>query len=176
MMDICVGTDNPLKVAATRAAFTVVFPDQELAVTGVHVDTSVSPQPIDADVSAGAIARARAAQGEAAFGVGIEAGILRLPGCDRYLNIQVCAVIDHTGALTIGTGPGFELPRPVTQQLLHGIELNHEISRIAGIAEIKKKSGAIGYLSAGRTNRFTITYTAVLMALIPYIRRDLFAT
>ncbi len=175
-MDIHVGTDNPLKVAATQAAFAVVFSDQELTVTGVHVDTSVSPQPIDADVSTGAIARARAARGEAAFGVGIEAGIVRLPGCNRYLNIQVCAVIDHTGALAIGTSPGFELPPPVVQQLLHGIELNHEMSRIAGIADIKQTIGAVGYLSAGKTDRFTLTYTAVLMALIPYIRRDLFVT
>ncbi len=173
-MDIHVGTDNPLKVAAARAAFTVVFPAQELAVTGVHVDTGVSPQPIDADVSAGAIARARAARGGAEFGVGIEAGILHLPGCDRYLNIQVCAIIDRTGVLTIGTSPGFELPPSVVQQLLHGIELNHAMSRIAGIDDIKRTVGAVGYLSAGKTDRFTLTYTAVLMALIPYIRRELF--
>ncbi len=174
-MNVHVGTANPLKIAATRAAFAKAFPDRKLNVTGIKVSPGVPPQPAGEEVTAGAIQRARSAQMGAEFGVGIEAGILRLPGLDRYLNMQVCAIVDRAGKLSIGSGPGFELPPSVLERLLHGTTLNHEMSRISGIDEIKEKIGAVGYLSAGRTNRFTVTYMTVLMALIPYIRRDLFA-
>jgi len=106
--------------------------------------------------------------------VGIEAGLVRLPRLDDYLNLQVCAIIDRDGRMTVGTGPGFVLPPSLISALQAGSTLNREMSRISGIPEIKAKSGAIGYLSAGVIDRFEITYTAVLMALIPRIRPELY--
>ncbi len=174
-MKVNVGTNNPLKVDAARAAFHTVFPSSLLDVVRVPVQAEVPPQPFEEEVVTGAINRAREALGAGDFGVGIEAGLLKLPGSDRYLNIQVCAIIDHAGKLSLGSGPGFELPPSVVNKLVHGTTLNHEMENISGITKIKEKEGAIGYLSAGRTGRFAITYTAVLMALIPYIRRELFS-
>ena len=52
-----------------------------------------------------------------------------------------------------------------------GSDLNREMSRISGIEEIREKIGAVGYLSNGLTDRLTITRDAVLMALIPRLKK-----
>ncbi len=173
-MKIHVGTGNPLKVKATRAAFQAAFSDRPIEVVQVAVSSDVPPQPFEDDVAKGAILRARKALRDADFGVGIEAGLVRLPGTERYLNLQVCAIIDRADNLRTGSGPGFELPSHLVTSLQHGSTLNREMSRISGIPEIKEGEGAIGYLTKGVIDRFEVTYTAVLMALVPWIRRDLF--
>jgi len=174
-MRIHVGTGNPLKVEATRAAFQTAFPGQALEVVRVAVASDVPPQPFGEEVAKGAITRARKALKDADFGVGIEAGLIKFPGIDRCLNLQVCAIVDRADRLYIGSGPGFELPPHLVTSLRHGSTLNREMSRISGIPEIKEKDGAIGYLTTGAIDRFKVTYEAVLMALIPQIRRDLYS-
>lgn len=166
-MKVRVGTRNPLKVRAAEAAFREAFPKEEFDVAAVPVETGVPAQPFDADVAAGAIRRAKEAIGDADFGVGIEAGLVCLPGCDRSLNLGLCAVVNRTGRVTLGSGPGFEVPPAVLARLEEGSTLNREMSRIAGIPEIKETTGAIGYLSGGRIDRFVVTRETVLMALIP---------
>jgi inosine/xanthosine triphosphatase len=171
-MKVRVGTRNPLKVRAVEAAFAEAFPDEEIDVAAASVESGVSAQPFGADVAVGAIRRAKAAIGDADFGVGIEAGLVHLPGCDRSLNLGLCAVVDRTGRVTLGSGPGFEVPPAVLARLEEGSTLNREMSRIAGIPEIKEKIGAIGHLSGGRIDRFAITRETVLMALIPRLKAD----
>ncbi len=168
-MRIHVGTRNPLKVRAARAGFALAFPGVPLEVSGVAVALDVPSQPFDAQVVEGAIARARRAVEGADCGVGIEAGLVRFPGCAEALSVQFCAVIDQGGWLTVGHGPGYTLPPSVLARLRAGSTLDREISALSGIDEVKEKAGAIGVLSGGRIDRFTITREAVLMALVPRI-------
>jgi len=166
-MRVNVGTRNALKVEAVRAAFANAFPGEALEVTGVAVESGVPSQPLDEEVARGAMARAQAALGDADFGVGIEAGLLFLPGADRPTSTGVCVVLDRTGRWTLGHSPGCELPPEVVARLREGSTLNREMSRISGIPEIKEKIGAIGYLSGGRITRLAVTRETVLMALLP---------
>jgi len=168
-MKVHVGTRNTLKVRAVRAAFAAVFGDESLDVVAVAIEGGVSSQPFDDEVVQGAICRARGALTGADYGVGIEAGLVRFPGYDDYLSVQFCAVLDRTGKLTVGHGPGYALPQAVLDRLMNGSTLNREMSRRSGIPEIKEKEGAIGILSGGRIDRFSITREAVVMALIPRI-------
>ena len=168
-MKIHVGTRNTLKVRAVRAGFAAAFGDESLDVVAMATEGGVSSQPFDDEVVQGAICRARRALTEADYGVGIEAGLVRFPGYDGYLSVQFCAVLDRTGRLTVGHGPGYTLPQEVLDRLMNGSTLNREMSRLSGIPEIKEKEGAIGILSGGRVGRFSITREAVLMALIPRI-------
>ena len=168
-MKIHVGTRNTLKVRAARAAFAAVFGDESLDVVAMATEGGVSSQPFDDEVVQGAICRARGVLAKADYGVGIEAGLVRFPGYDGYLSVQFCAVLDRTGRLTVGHGPGYTLPQEVLDRLTNGSTLNREMSRLSGIPEIKEKEGAIGILSGGRIDRFSITREAVLMALIPRI-------
>ena len=172
-MNVNVGTGNPLKVKAVRAAFVEVFQGESLNVKAVSVEVDIPSQPFGEAVIRGAIRRAKGALGDGHFGVGIEAGLIQLPGCDRPLNVQFCAIIDRSGRLTLGHGPGFELPEGVVEQLLRGSTLNREMSRLTGISEIKETIGAIGVLSGGRIDRAAVTREAVLMALVPRIGGEL---
>ena len=166
-MRVHVGTRNPLKVNAVRAAFTEIYPDVLPDVIAVPVKTDLPPQPIGEQVVQGAKARAQKALRDGDFGVGIEAGLVKFPGYEGYLNVQFCVVVDAERRMTVGHGPGFQLPPTIEAKLLAGSTLNREMSRVAGIPEIKSKMGAVGILSRGLIDRSTITREAVWMALIP---------
>jgi len=168
-MKVHVGTGNPIKVNAVQAAFETVYSQQPLAVRAVPVESGVPSQPFGDAVIRGAKRRATRALGDAEFGVGIEAGLIQLPGCDRPLNVQVCVIVDRVGRMTVGHGPGFELPTTVMEELRAGSTLNRAMSRLTGVPEIKETIGAVGVLSGGRIDRLAITRDAVLMALIPRI-------
>jgi inosine/xanthosine triphosphatase len=169
LMKVHVGTGNPIKVKAVRTAFETVFSGKLLEVTAVPVEPGVPSQPFGEAVIRGATRRAKRSLGEADYGVGIEAGLVQSPGCDHPLNVQFCAIVDRFGRMTVGHGPGFELPNAVVEKLRAGSTLSDEVSRAAGIPEIKEAIGAIGVLSGGRIDRLAITCEAVLMALVPRI-------
>jgi inosine/xanthosine triphosphatase len=166
-MRIHVGTRNPLKVRAARAGFVMAFPGVPLQVIGVPVDAGVPAQPFDEQVAVGAVARARRALDGADYGVGVEAGLVRFPGCEIPLSVQFCAIVDRYHRITLGHGPGYALPPFVLARLRGGSTLNREMSTRSGIEEVKETIGAVGVLSGGRIDRFAITREAVLMALLP---------
>ena len=168
-MKIHVGTSNPVKVNAVQAAFELVFSGESLEVKAAPVATGVPSQPFGDAVFHGAARRAGGALGDADYGVGIEAGLVKLPGCDRPLNMQICVIVDRSGRMTVGHGPGFELPSAVMEKLQAGSTLNREMSRLSGVSEIKETIGAVGVLTGGRIDRMAITREAVLMALVPRI-------
>jgi len=173
-MKIYVGTRNVLKVRATRSAFAKTFPGESVLVESIAVDANVPSQPFAGEILRGAINRARGALGNGDFGVGIEAGLVEFPGSDCPFSVQLCAILDRSGRITTGHGPGYELPKSIVRQLLSGSTLDCETSRVAGLSEPGTTIGAIGYLSEGRIDRFAITCQAVLMALIPRIKNGLY--
>ncbi len=170
-MKVNVGTSNSLKLEAVRTVFAVAFPEDHIEVNAIDVTSGVPGQPFDEQVATGAINRARAALLDADYGVGIEAGIVGFPGCEERFSVQFCAIVDRDGEITVGHGPGYTLPSKVLAKLEAGSDLNREMSELSGIDEIREKIGAVGYLSNGMTDRLTITRDAVLMALIPRIKK-----
>ena len=170
-MKVNIGTKNSLKMEAVRAVFAEAFPRDNIEVSAISVPSGVPAQPFDVELALGAINRARAALLDADYGVGIEAGIVGFPGSNERFSVQFCAIVDRDGKMTVGHGPGYTLPSKVLSKLDAGSDLNREMSRISGIDEIRDKMGAVGYLSNGITDRLTITRDAVLMALIPRLRR-----
>ena len=130
-MKVHVGTGNPIKVKAVRAAFKKVFSGELLEVTAVPVEQDVSCQPFGEAVIRGATQRAKRALGDADYAVGIEAGLVQLPGCDRPLNVPFCAIVDRFGRMTVGHGPGFELPNAVVEKLGAGTTVGDAGSRAA---------------------------------------------
>src|SRR2546430_14737256 len=48
------------------------------------------------------------------------------------------------------------------------------MARLTGIRDIGSKEGAIGYLTERRLDRDALTESAVLMAMVPRIRRELY--
>jgi inosine/xanthosine triphosphatase len=176
-MRVHVGSSNPVKRDAVRRVFARVFylTADELTVELVSVESSVPPQPRGDEVARGAVARARAALKEADYGVGIEAGLIRHYSLDVYFDVQFCAVVDRSGRVTLGQGPGFLYPPRVLKAALQdGKTVGEAMEALTGIDQIGHKMGAIGFLSQGLLDRTRLTEQAVLMALIPRIRRELY--
>lgn len=171
---VAVGSTNKVKVDAVRNIFTQAFGLVE--VVSVDADRNAGKQPLEEKTIEGAIERAKGAvsSGGADFGVGVEAGLFYNHVLKRYLDIQYCAIIDSSGKMTVGHGPGFEYPPEVVRSVLQGGTVGDTMSRITEIDKIGHKMGSIGYLSDGLIDRTSLTEIAVLMALVPRIRKELY--
>jgi len=172
-MNVYVATRNRTKLRAVRAVFAEWHRGVEVTVGAVDPPAGLPEQPLGDDVARGAIARAEAglARSDADFGVGVEAGLIRLPGTDAWLSGQVCAVADREGRIFLGLGPGYELPEGLRATVLAGTPLR-EALRLGLSVDDADDRGAIYHLSDGRLDRYRITLDAVRMALLPNERRQ----
>lgn len=169
-----VGTDNPVKARAVRRVFERLrIPAR---VRPVRVPRDAPEQPFGREALQGAIGRAKAALGASDFGVGIEAGLVWDAVAEDYFDVQYCAVVDRSGRTTVGHGPGFTYPPGVVRQIQAGATVGEAIAELSGVADIGRKQGAIGYLTNRVLDRDRLTEAAVLMAMIPRIRRELYPT
>jgi inosine/xanthosine triphosphatase len=140
----------------------------------VEVSSGVPSQPLGNDTIVGAINRAKGALGSSDYGVGIEAGLFWNELAGRHFDVQWCAIVDRRGAITLGHGPGFYYPRGIIAGVEAGRTVGEALEGLTGIEEIGRKEGAVGYLTEGIMDRRRLTQMAVLMALVPRIRRDLY--
>jgi inosine/xanthosine triphosphatase len=109
------------------------------------------------------------------FGVGIEAGLLRCEALKAYFDVQFCAIVDREGKVTVGHGAGFVYPPRVLRAVLEeGRTVGEAMAELSKIPDIGKRMGAIGYLSRGLLDRTQLTEQAVLMALLPRLRPELY--
>lgn len=167
-----VGTKNPAKVRAVRRAFRSAR--ISASVRGIQTESSVPAQPFEHDIVKGAIRRARSSIGRGDFGIGIEAGLVWHAGVRDHFDVQYCAIVDRAGRLTVGHGPGFVHPPGVIEKVKGGATVGDAMAEVSGIPEIGSKFGAIGYLTKRAMDRDVLTEVAVLMAMIPRIRSDLY--
>lgn len=173
---VVVGSENPAKVAAVRAVFARFW--KEPSVKTRKVASRVAEQPVGEATWKGAAERAHAAIAgapSADFGVGIEAGLLRVTKEARWYDVQVVAIVDAGGRVTTGVGPGFEHPPAVLKEVIEGGRtVGEAVGALADDADIGRKGGAIGWLSGGALDRAALTESAVLMALLPRLRPELY--
>jgi len=170
---VAVGSDNPVKIEATRLAAMRLYGEAD--VRGFAVRTGVPDQPFEAQTWEGATARAREALAswpEADFGVGIEAGLFDISG--DLMDVQACVVADRSGRVTRGSGPGFAHAPGVARETRAGASVGDALGRLAGDPEIGRKEGAVGWLSRGHVTRTALTEPAVLMAFLPRLRPELY--
>lgn len=168
-----VGSTNPVKVRAVADVFRKVSRKRPL-VKGVRVASRVADQPFEDLAVEGAINRAKEALRGADYGVGIEAGLFWSARIQDYFDVQHCAIVDKMGRVTLGHGPGFVYPPAVIADVKAGKTVGGAIAELSGRRAIGRTTGAVGYLTEGRMDRTTLTEAAVLMAMIPRIRKDLY--
>lgn len=173
-LTVAVATNNDVKVEAVRNIFTQAF--GLIEVSKVEPSDELPKQPMDEGTPLGAIERAKSALISASsdYGVGVEAGLTYNKILRKHLDIQYCAIADRSGRVTVGHGPGFEYPPAVVAAVLAGGSVGETMSKLTGIEKIGHKMGSIGYLSDGMMDRTSLTEIAVLMALIPRIRKELY--
>jgi inosine/xanthosine triphosphatase len=172
-LQVFVGSGNPVKVRAVQDVLRALsFPAR---VRGLKVKTDVSDQPFDEEALQGAMNRAKSAIQGGDFGVGIEAGLMWSSALSDYFDVQYCAIIDRGGRITVGHGPGFTYPPRVLEKVKAGSTVGEAMERLTGIRRIGSREGAIGYLTEGRLDRKRLTESAVLMAMVPRIRREFYS-
>jgi len=178
-MKVLVGSRNPVKLEATKEAFSNFFDAVE--VVGIGVNSKVSNQPIEDETFAGAKNRAfelkkinKERNFNAEFFVGIEGGIKEL--FHRWFTFGVMCIMDDNGRIGYGTSPFFELPSHITEELLKGkgIELSDVMDNLIGEKNTKEKQGAVGYFTKGVMDRKRYYVDGLTVALIPFLNKDLY--
>jgi len=176
-MKVLVGSENPVKIEATREVFSKYFGETE--VTGIQVPSKVSAQPIGEETFEGAKNRAlelKKLNEERNLGVdffvGIEGGITKL--YSKWFALGVGCVIDNQGRIGYGVSPYFELPESIVEQLFSGSELGQVMEKISGEDNIRQKEGAIGFLSKAVLNRKNLYIHSLIVALVPFLNKDLY--
>ncbi len=177
-MRVGVGSMNEVKIEAVRTCFEKFFGGADI----VPVSVEVPPQPIGFEETLrGAVIRALKAldRADADLGVGIEAGLIRIPHTiTGYADQHICAIIDSDERITLGFSMTLEFPEIVVKRVLSGQarEAEEVMEEISGIREIGRKGGAVGYLTRDHVRRIDLCIQAVTSALIPRLNPQLYNT
>lgn len=188
-----VGTENPAKCSAVRDALTRLqarapdAPDIEIRILASGVPSGVPEQPVGyEEIVSGARNRARAAfdRGGCVLAVGIEDGLVSLPGAggEAFFNVG-CAWVTDGERDGSGFSSGFVYPpecvAPATAGRAPIGELFDTLWRThrepAAVDASGRNEGNIGKLTAGRLSRSDYGAQAVICALVPFLHRDLYA-
>ncbi|MES2155819.1 MAG: inosine/xanthosine triphosphatase [bacterium] len=175
-MRVAVGSGNVVKVDAVRQEFQRIV-DLPYEVRGFAVKSGVPEQPKGEQAMRGAARRAAEARKEwpeCDYAVGVEAGLIKMPGTEGYVEAQACVIVDRDGWETHGWGPAFHYPDWVTSRALTGEMVSDVLGPVANDKSIGSTTGAIGYLSEGRLDRIGLSRMAILMAFVPRFRRSLY--
>lgn len=170
MPTLIVASQNPVKIAAARAGFARMFPDQIWETQGFDAPSGVSHQPMgDAETVAGAEGRctaARAAHPEADYIVGIEGGCGEDPaGLEAFAWVVVYDAQGRAGRARSGS---FLLPPAVAELVRQGVELGVADDRVFGRSNSKQANGAIGLLTGDVIDRLALYEHAVVLALVAF--------
>jgi pantetheine-phosphate adenylyltransferase len=174
---VAVGSTNPVKSGAVRAALASILGGVACEISAVDVPAGVPGQPRDDETLDGARARARAARRarpDCDYSIGIEAGLNQDPAGEAWYDAQACVVADALGQETDGWGPAFRYPDWVTRRALAGEMVSEILGPVAGDPRIGGTTGAIGFLTEGVMDRAELTRIAVVMAFVPRIKRTLY--
>ncbi|NMC76599.1 MAG: inosine/xanthosine triphosphatase [Candidatus Methanofastidiosa archaeon] len=176
-MKVLVGSKNPVKIDAAKEAFSSYFGNVE--VEGVEVGSSVSDQPIDEETFEGAEHRAKIlrklnekANIGASFFVGIEGGAINI--YSKWFAFGAVCIMDAKGYVGFGTSPMFELWQDAVEEVLDGIELGDVMGQITGDYDVKRKGGAVAFLTGGVVVRKDLYVQGLKLAIIPFLKEDLY--
>ncbi len=165
-----VGSLNPVKLSAVRDVLQRFHPNLELTV--VDVPSEVGEQPWDREAEQGAMTRAVSSLAQNDLGVGVEAGVWERE--DGLYDVQYCVIMDAMGRATIGHGMGFRYPPMIEAKVRQGASVGSACADLFEEGDQGTGVGAIGLLTNGVLDRKMLTEQAVLAAMVPRIRKDLY--
>jgi inosine/xanthosine triphosphatase len=169
-LKVVVGSANQVKVEAVKSVMDRILDDYELI--SIAPGSNVSEQPFHEETERGTRERALAALEEGDLGVGIEAGVFEYE--DGLYDVQYCVVCDHGNWSTTGHGSGFRYPPHVSKLVRSGKTVSEAFHSLYGKEDIGKKEGAIGYLTWNVLTRKELTEQAVMAAMVPRMRKELY--
>lgn len=175
-MKIIVASKNPVKISAALTGFEKMFKNIVFEADGFEIDSGVSDQPMgDQETFQGAYNRAFSAKEtikEGDFWVGIEGGNIR----HSEIEMEAMAWVVILGINKIGKArtAGFFLPQKVIALINEGYELGHADEIVFGLKNTKQNMGSTGLLTNNVINRTDFYVQAVVLALIPFLKKDLY--
>ncbi|MCD6461594.1 MAG: pantetheine-phosphate adenylyltransferase [Thermoplasmata archaeon] len=169
-----VGSLSPPKAEGVRDAFSLFFPSVETSAVQVEPPMD-QPMSIE-EILMGARKRAEEAlpgDGSADYGVGIEHGVVTLAS-GGHLSFHLCVVADRRGLETVGVGPGFPVPGFVLERLSGDGDMSSILGELLGVENLGSGEGITGLLSEGRVVRRDLVKWAVVSAMVPRMRMDIY--
>lgn len=172
---LIVASRNPVKIQCATKGFQKVFPKSQIIVDGVAVPSEVSDQPMtDHETLMGAKNRAKNAQvsfPDADYWIGIEGGI-----DEAFGTMEAFAWIYILGKEMTGKArtASFDLPQKIQALIHQGVELGVADDMVFNRSNSKQGNGAVGILTKEVIDRASYYEPAVVLALIPFINRDLY--
>jgi inosine/xanthosine triphosphatase len=169
MKKIAVASKNPVKVNATKEAFTKLFPGEEFVVEGIAVSSGVADQPMtDRETFTGALNRIQnlAALADADYWVALEGGLEEKNGEHEVLAWAV--VKSKDGKIGKGRAATFFLPQAVSKLIREGKELAHAADIVFNESQSGQKMGTVGLLTDNIIDRTKYYVDMVVLALIPF--------
>lgn len=170
---IVVGSENDAKVRPVRDVFETVAPS--VKVVGVSVPSGVRDQPIGFEETLlGARNRARSAallEG-ATWGVGLEGGVEFDAEGRCWLFGVVCVV--HEGREATARSASLRLPGSVGDRVRRGEELGPVMDELVGEVGVKTRGGAVGHFTSGLLTRSDVWRQALILALPPILKPELY--
>lgn len=172
---VIVGSKNPVKLDCASEAFSMAF-SKEFLVNGVSAASQVSDQPIgDAETFLGAINRvnnAKMAFPEADYWIGIEGGVtIDEFGMNAFAWIYIEDKAGLTGKAKSAT---FYLPNGIAKLINSGLELGKADDQFFDKENSKQQGGSVGILTHGVVDRKAFYTQAIILALIPFLNKNLY--
>jgi len=174
-MVVAIGSNNPVKIAATKKAFQDRL-GAGITFQSISVPSGVSDQPFGDDTRRGAFARARAAQQalQADFGVGCEGGIEVID--DVWFATAWCAIADKQGNVSAGHALGVPIPDVLRFKIQQeGKELGMAQDEVLGTTNAKHKEGFFGFATDNLVTREHGYADALYAALAPIVKQDIYS-
>lgn len=172
---VIVGSKNPVKISCTESAFTEAF-SKGFIVNGITAASQVSDQPEgDEETYLGArnrVINAKKSFPEADYWVGIEGGVEEdVRGMFAFAWIYIENKSGLHGKSKTGT---FYLPTAISKLIHSGMELGAADDQFFAQENSKHKGGSVGILTHGAITRETYYNQAIILALIPFLNKELF--
>lgn len=166
MKKVIVASENPVKVAVAKRAFTSVYPDETFEFVAIKSVSGVPDQPTNEETERGALNRLeyiRTKQPDAHFWISIEGGVFEEG--DTLYNRAWIAVGDTSGYIGKASTASFYLPRKIIEYIKNGMELGDANDAFFSSVNSKQGIGAIGYLTDGLIDREHYYAPAAIIAL-----------
>ncbi len=168
-MKVVVGSRSPVKVNATKLAFSEYFTDY--SIESISIPSGVNPYPwSDEEMLQGAMNRAKGALEkvpDADYAVGLEGGLQQL---SEWMIVKQLAVVIKDNEVGVGLSSGYDCPKGILEKIRPQLESNRRsIDDFFGEEEILSKEGPIGVLTRSKMTRTESSRDAVLCALTRFV-------
>lgn len=173
MLEISVGSTNPVKLKASKEAFELAREEVEIA--KCDVQSGVSDQPTsDREAIEGARKRAKGAKkrGNFDFGVGLEGSVT---DTNFGMFLTGWAFLIGSKDSSLGGGGRLQLPESIAGRIRNGEELGPVMDEVTGRSGVKESEGAIGVFTNGIISRKEAYRNAVVFALAKYLNPEFYS-